>query len=240
MRLGEKGGRIPCATSRMPMIKRPKPPGQSSAPKIDVRLRKVAPVEPTRDGERVELVKDLSAMGCIGFMGKPWNFKNEAMVRELLEGAPNQFGRTMRSAADTWTDVIWQLVYDIQEGGEMQLASSKYPWIKGKFKGPANAKDGFAIEDCISSRNRRLLEFLVPILHSEKPTRLTTTLGNTIFGSLSGEWKMDWGLFICSMVTRLVGNLTKSRATPICPYLYHLYKHLSLLTANETNEWRAQ
>ncbi len=54
-----------------------------------------------------------------------------------------------------------------------------------------NLKDGYAVEDCIDERQRRLLKFLVPVLHLEKPTRVTISLANTIFGALRGDWKVD-------------------------------------------------
>jgi len=71
----------------MSLIKRPKSLGQASAPRSEVRIRKVAPLEPSADRERAQLLEDLTSMGCAFFLGKPWGFKNEAMVRELLDGA---------------------------------------------------------------------------------------------------------------------------------------------------------
>ena len=38
-----------------------------------------------------------------------------------------------------------------------------------------------------------MLEFLVPLLYLEKPTRVTIMVGNTIFGALSWERPIDWG-----------------------------------------------
>ena len=56
--------------------------------------------------------------------------------------------------------------------------------------------DGYAIADCRDPRVRRVLEFLVPLLYPEKPTRVTITVGNTIFGALSGERPVDWGVVV--------------------------------------------
>ena len=64
-------------------------------------------------------------------------------------------------------------------------------FIGGKFQNAVNAKDGFAIADCEDSRAKSVLEFLIPILYPEKPTRVTMTVGNTIFGALLGERKVD-------------------------------------------------
>ena len=94
--------------------------------------------------------------------------------------------------------------------------------MQGKFKGAANPKDGFAVADCINMRNRRLL------------------VGNTVFGALSKEKRVDWAKVISGIVTGLISNVGKSRATPICPYLFHLYKKQGLLTLEENKEWRVQ
>ena len=37
-----------------------------------------------------------------------------------------------------------------------------------------------------------MLKFLISIVYPEKPTRVTITLDNTIFGALSQEHLVDW------------------------------------------------
>ena len=64
-------------------------------------------------------------------------------------------------------------------------------FINGKFSSRFNPKDEYAVVDCKEPKTRQVLEFLVPLLYSEKPTRVTITVGNTIFGALSGERPVD-------------------------------------------------
>ena len=59
------------------------------------------------------------------------------------------------------------------------------------FSGHVNPKDGYVVVDCKDPRAKRVLEFLVPLLYSKKPTRVTITVENTIFGALSGERPVD-------------------------------------------------
>ena len=54
--------------------------------------------------------------------------------------------------------------------------------------------------DCKEPRARKVLEFLVPLLYPEKPTRVTITVGNTIFGALSRERLVDWGIVVKDLV----------------------------------------
>ena len=68
-----------------------------------------------------------------------------------------------------------------------------------------------------------MLEFLVPILYPEKPTRVTVTVGITIFGALLGERKVDWGILLQAVVAKLVDGVRKFKAMLIGPYLFHLY-----------------
>ena len=78
-----------------------------------------------------------------------------------------------------------------------------------------------------------MLEFLIPILYPEKPTRVTVTVGNTVFGALLGEWKVDWGILLQSMVAKLVDGVRKFKATPIGPYPFHVYMGQELLNGEE-------
>ena len=96
-----------------------------------------------------------------------------------------------------------------------------------------NPKDRFAIADCEDSRAKRLLEFLIPILYPEKPTRVTVTVGNTIIGALLGERKVDWGIILQAVVAKLVEGAQKLKATPIEPYLFHLYMGQEVLNGEE-------
>ena len=118
----------------------------------------------------------------------------ERTVRELTKGAPNQYEGTVRARLETWGAERWREAYGFSTGGE-GFASRTDKFIGGKFQNAANPKDGFAIADCEDSRAKRVLEFLIPILYPEKPTRVTVTVGNTIFGALLGERKVDWGLY---------------------------------------------
>ena len=66
------------------------------------------------------------------------------------------------------------------------MASRMDRFIDGKFFAWVNPKDGFAVSKYKEARARRVLKFLVPLLYPEKPTRVTITMENTIFGALFG------------------------------------------------------
>ena len=112
-------------------------------------------------------------------------------------------------------------------------------YIEGKFRNEADPKDGFLVRDCRDAREHRVLEFLVPIVHLNKPTRVTRTLGNTIFGALSGDRSIDWAVIFMELVNRFVGGAGKAKPTPICPFLYHLYESKGLLTEEEETDYKA-
>ena len=59
------------------------------------------------------------------------------------------------------------------------------------------------------------------------------TIGNTVFGALLGERKVDWGILLQSVVAKLVDGVRKFKATPIGPYLFHLYMGQELLNGEE-------
>ena len=67
---------------------------------------------------------------------------------------------------------------------------------------------------------------------------MTITVGNTIFGALSGEKLVDWGVVVKDLVQRLLTGMGRSKATPICPYVFHLYHSQELLLPAEKKEYR--
>ena len=146
------------------------------------------------------------------------------------------FDTTIRDRPEEWTAGVWREVYDFQPEGS-GLANRTDLYIEGKFRNDADPKDGFPVRDCRDSRERRLLEFLVPIVHPDKPTRVTRTIGNTIFGALSGDRPVDWGKVFSELVQQLVGAAGKAKPTPICPFLYHLYECKGLLTEEEKTDY---
>ena len=109
-------------------------------------------------------------------------------------------------------------------------------WINGKFNSSIDPKDGHAVINCIDLRERRVLEFIVPILYPKKLGRVTKEIGNTIFGALAGEYKVNWSQMIQEVVGHLVNNLEKWKASPISPYLFHLYYRNECLRGEEMKE----
>ena len=196
-------------------------------------LKAVVPGIPKSAKDRELLEKDLRRIGCHGFMGKPWGLQMEDLVVELLGEKDNRWHGTVRQAPEKWTTKEWRKVYGFAREEE-GMASRTNRFIDCKFSGRVNPKDGYAVVDCKEPRARKVLEFMVPLLYPEKPTRVTITMGNTIFGALSGERPVDWGVVVKDLVQRLLTGMGRSKATPICPYVFHLYhSHELLLLAEE-------
>ena len=99
-------------------------------------------------------------------------------------------------------------------------------------------KDEYSVGDCRNGRQRRVLEFLVPIVHPDKPTRVTVTIRNTIFGALDGGRELDWRVVFRDLAQRLAKGVGKPKPTPICPFLFYLYKGQGLLTKDEELDYR--
>ena len=103
----------------------------------------------------------------------------------------------------------------------------------GKFCTSINPKNGYAVANCIDPRKRRVLEFVMPILYPKKPSRVTLMVGNTIFGALSRFRKINWRQVLQEVVDKLVSGLEKGKASPISPYLFHLYHRFECLREEE-------
>ena len=200
--------------------------------KTSLTLRSVVPAIPKEPGERAHLKEDLTKIGCIGLLSKPSSVKDERMVRELTAGAPNQYEGTIRAWPESWDAEKWREAYGFSVGGE-GFASRTDKFIDGKFQNAASPKDGFAIADCEDSKAKRVLEFFIQILYSEKPTQVTVTIGNTVFGALLGERKVDWRIVLQAIVAKLIEGAWKLKATPIGSYLFHLYMGQEVLNGEE-------
>ena len=199
-------------------------------------LKAVVPGVPKSVKDRELLEEDLRRIGCHGFLERPWGLRMEDMVVDLLGDKDNRWHGTVHQAPEKWTAKEWRKVYGFGRGGE-GMASRTDRFIDGMFFGCVNPKDGYVVVDCKDPRVKRVLEFLVPLLYPEKPTRVTITVGNTIFGALSGERPVDWGIVVKDLVQRLLSGMGKSKATPICPYVFHLYHSQELLLSNEKKEY---
>ena len=207
-------------------------------------LRNVTPVVPEDEQERSMLKDNLYRVGCAGLLERPWNLKNEefvqqfVMIQEQKLELNNIFDATIRDRLEEWTAGVWREVYNFLLGGG-GLANRTDKYVEGKFLHEVHPKDGFPIRECKDAREHRLLEFLVPIVHPDKPTRVTCTLGNTIFWAMSGERSVDWSIIFMELVNRLVGRAGKIKPTLICPFLYHLYESKGLLTEDEETDYKA-
>ena len=150
----------------------------------------------------------------------------------------NIFDTTIRDQLEEWTAGVWREVYNfLLGGGGMANQTDKY--VEGKFLHEVDPKDGYPVRECRDTRKCRLLEFLVPIAHPDKPTWVTRTLGSTIFGAISGERSVDWAVIFMELINQLVSGAGKTKSTPICPFLYHLYESKGLLTEEEETDYRA-
>ena len=200
-------------------------------------LKVVVPGIPKSAKDRELLEEDLRRIECHELMEKPWGLRMEDLVVELLGDKDNRWHRTVRQAPEKWTAKEWRKVYGFAREGE-GMASRTDRFIDGKFSGRVNPKDGYAVVDCKEPRARRVLEFLVPLLYPEKPTRVFITVENTIFGALSEERPVDWRVVVKDFVQRLLSGMGRSKATPICPYVFHLYHLHELLLPAEKKEYQ--
>ena len=147
------------------------------------------------------------------------------------------FDTTVRDRPQLWTADLWRQTYRFPRGGS-GLSNRTEGHHEGRFTHQVDPKDGYSVSDCRVDRHRRLLEFMILIIHLDKLTQVTITIGNTIFGALDGGREVDWGVVFRDMVQRLAKGVGKPKPTPICPFLFHLYEGQGLLTADEDLDYR--
>ena len=167
-----------------------------------------------------------------------WALKHEGIIKKLLLAEhPNVFDNTIRDRPEEWTIGVWRSMYNFRNGGS-GLGSQYNNFVEGKFSHMVDPKDGYLISDYMDAQKHRLLEFIIPIIHPDKPTRVTITIGNTIFRALDGGHSMDWSVIFRDLSQRLLAGVEKSKLTPISPFLFHLYESKGILTEEEETEYK--
>ena len=203
-----------------------------------ISLRNVTPSIPENPIHLEELKHDLATMRCEGLLERPWALKREQLVREMVQPErPNIFDGTIQDRPQLWTADLWRDTYNFPRGGS-GLSNRMEGHHEGRFMHQVDPKDGYSVGYCRNDRQRRLLKFLVPIVHPDKPTRVTITIGNTIFGALDGGREVHLGVVFRDMAQRMAKGVGKAKPTPICPFLFHLYEGQGLLTADEELDYR--
>ena len=145
-----------------------------------ISLWNVTPSIPENPIEFEELKQDLVQMRCAGLLERPWALKREELVREMVQPErPNILDGTIQDRPQLWTAELWWDTYNFLRGGS-GLSNRMEGYHKGRFLHQVDSKDGYSVGDCRNNRQQRMLEFLVPIIHPDKPTRVTITIGNTI------------------------------------------------------------
>ena len=129
-----------------------------------VGLKSITPVIPRKDEEKLQLVEDLAKMGCEWLLLEPWALKSESMVQEFQGQRSNEWEGTIHRVSEHWTADSSAKVYNFWKEGRMRAGRIE-TWVDGKFKTSINPKDGHTISDCIDPREKRVLEFVIPILY---------------------------------------------------------------------------
>ena len=120
--------------------------GRKDKGSVNVRIsfKALVPVLPKTPTARRELEEDLERIGCAGLLNKPWNVEDEGLVRELVEGAPNQFDHTVRCSPEKWTALVWEEAYGFKLKG-YGWASRPDKYIVDQFSKSVNPKDEYVI-----------------------------------------------------------------------------------------------
>lgn len=95
-----------------------------------------------------------------GFLTRAWSLKNEVMVKELMEGPGNQWDNTVCGHLNLWTTQMWAETYNFVQQG-LDWATRTDEFVRGKFVGKINLKDGYVVDKCKDPRERQVLAFLI-------------------------------------------------------------------------------
>jgi hypothetical protein len=206
---------------------------RKAAPIATIVMKSVRPVIPTEPAEKRKLEEDLAVMRCENLMRIPWSCQNEALVREIMEGSePVEFAKTVRARPKTWNQVDIGTAFKVPRDGDLMLPRGDNrlgPYFKGKI----DTKEGWSLDQCTDKDLRRVLDFLNPIFHPEKPRKLTVRLGSTFAAALYQKVEINWASLLLDVMQRQVNNITGRKGVSLSPYLFQFYAAERVLTRAE-------
>ena len=138
----------------------------------------------------------------------------------------------MKQDPEKWTVEVWTEVYGFTPQKGEGWANRKDTLYVGKFRGDHDPKDGFHLGNCRNPRERKIIEFNMPILSPEKPKRLSITMANTLFGAISGVRPVNWGRLIQENVEKSIPHIGR-KPSFLSPYILHLYQHYGCINEAE-------
>ena len=171
-------------------------------------------------------------MGCEGLLAKPCNHRSKETLQKFKYERGNQWGRTKRRDLDNWTPDVWNRVYGFPRGILEGWADRRDRLFTGKFQSDVDPKEGSHPKNYRNKRERRVMEFLLPILNSDKPKRISLTIANNLFGAMSRSRPVNWGIIIHEVVAQALLNIGK-RPSFLSPFILHLHRHYELLLPEE-------
>ncbi|CAM6084923.1 unnamed protein product [Calypogeia fissa] len=147
------------------------------------------------------------------------------------QAVPEEFKDTKR-AYPKWNEVDISKAFGLPKEGS-KLLPRRDDRLKTFFTGKIDPRDGFGIDQCFDKDVKRVLEFLVPIFHPEKPKRVTVRLGSTIVASLRNQEKINWASIFIEVMQKQAGSLKQKKGISLSTYLHILYYSEKVLTKGE-------
>ena len=80
-------------------------------------LRSIVPVVPKDEGEKWQLVEDLTRIGCKDLLAQPWSLRSEEMAQEFLQERSYKWEGTIRKDPEKWIAKTWAEVYNFAKEG---------------------------------------------------------------------------------------------------------------------------
>jgi hypothetical protein len=142
-------------------------------------------------------------MGCKELLYRTWDIQDTGILGELVGRPMAPAFRTsyIRGKYKHWTREHWRATYSFPDSTTTLEAGEKGDsgWVKDRFTRLSD-KDGFKVEHCKTPREKRLLQFLVPIFSPDKPTTITIKLAKGIYSALHYKKTIRWGIVVQELV----------------------------------------
>jgi hypothetical protein len=218
------------------MDKKGKKPANS--PIIEHVLRPPTLGYPKDKERQVILEENLKRMGCGMLWDLLWRYADEKMLKEVIAQRSTSFPSSIWAKTDDWTVEMWSKKW-LLCAEVKNLPLKKYNLAKEYFVGIHSSKDGWKTFDCNHQELREVLEFLIPLITSNKPKWVTIQVASAVVDCLINKVKYSWAKIIEGSIRSQVTKLRTVTVSYLAAYCLNLYQVDGLLIKPKQKAWKA-
>jgi hypothetical protein len=202
---------------------------------IEHQSKPPTPGYPGEKDRRDILEANLRKMGCGKLWDLPWRYLDDFLVNEVALQRSIDWPDTIRGKPEKWTRKLLAQKWGLSLEGK-DLLARKVNLAEKYFEGRPSGGDGWKLTDCRHQELREVLEFLISLLNSNKPKRVTVQVASAVVNCLINNKNYSWARIFEERIKNQVLKLQNVRVSFLAAYCLNLYQTEEGTTNQEGEE----